>query len=202
MSKLDRIMNEAKELLQDDDARFLKNWVKNPLQMGAITPSSPALAKKMASYVDITQQGRVLELGPGTGPVTEALIKHGIAEERLILIEFDASFVKMLHERFPKATIIQGDAYTLTETLKNTLAPHEQLAAIISGLPLVTKPDTQRLSLLREALNMLAPNAPFIQFTYAPLSPIPEIKSEFSVKGSVPIWRNVPPARVFVYRKI
>jgi phosphatidylethanolamine/phosphatidyl-N-methylethanolamine N-methyltransferase len=198
MSNLKRIVSEAKDILQDDDAQFLKNWVKNPLQLGAVLPSSPFLARKMAEQVDLSLSGHVLELGPGTGPITESLRALGIAEERLILIEYDEVFVGMLKKRFPKATIIQGDAYALKNTLKE-IEP-TSLAAIVSSLPLQTKSEKERIALLQEGFDFLQHNAPFIQFTYAPLSPLPSSK-DYSTKGSDPVWRNVPPARVFTYRK-
>lgn len=85
-----------------DEARFLRSWLDNPANAGAIAPSSPALARAMAGAVDPHRPGPVVELGPGTGPVTEALIERGIDEARLVLIEFDPDFVSLLRERFPR----------------------------------------------------------------------------------------------------
>lgn len=199
MSNLKRIVQEAKDIFHEDDAKFLKNWVKNPLQLGAVLPSSPLLAKKMAEQVDLAFEGDILELGPGTGPITESLLKRGIDETRLILLEFDPSFVTLLRQRFPKAQVIEGDAYALRKTLADF--PLHSLAAIVSSLPLQTKQDKERLELLNDGFALLQPNAPFIQFTYAPLSPLPSSK-KFTTKGSDPVWRNMPPARVFTYREI
>ena len=78
------------------------------------------LARTMASYVDPRIPGPVIELGPGTGPVTEALIRRGVAQDRLVLVEFNPEFCQLLKRRFPKATIIQGDAYDLRETLSGS----------------------------------------------------------------------------------
>jgi phosphatidylethanolamine/phosphatidyl-N-methylethanolamine N-methyltransferase len=200
MTKLERFMNEAKDRFNnDDDARFLKSWVKNPLKTGAVMPSSQYLARKMASFVDLSIKGPVIELGPGTGPITEALLDAGVTEERLVLVEYDINFVENLKQRFPKATVIQGDAYNLPLTLKDLLV--EKAAAIVSGLPLVTKPENERIALLNDAFAIMQVNAPFIQFTYSPISPIPSNKSAYIIKGSDPVWRNMPPARVFVYKK-
>jgi phosphatidylethanolamine/phosphatidyl-N-methylethanolamine N-methyltransferase len=183
-----------------DGARFLRSWVQRPLTTGAISPSGKALARTMARYVNVATAGPVVEIGPGTGPVTEALIAHGIAEERLILIEFSAEFCALLRERFPKATIIEGDAYAIKETLEGRLAG--PLAATLSSLPLVTKPESQRLALVRQAFQLGSEGAPFIQFTYGTASPVPLRRSEFSAEVSGRIWRNIPPARVWVYRKL
>ncbi|MFN8832005.1 MAG: class I SAM-dependent methyltransferase [Labrys sp. (in: a-proteobacteria)] len=182
-----------------DAAQFLRSWTRRPLTIGSVTPSGRALSRAMARQVDPRSEGPVIELGPGTGPVTEALIEHGIAEERLILVEYSAEFVHLLRRRFPKATVIQGDAYALEETL----ADHRgrKAAAVVSSLPLILKPEPQRLSILRQAFDLMAPGAPFIQFTYAVISPLPLRHGEFTWRAGRRIWLNVPPARVWTYRR-
>ena len=130
-----------------DEARFIRAWFDNPMKTGAVSPSGRFLARMMARYVDPERPGPIIELGPGTGPVTEALIARGIAPERLVLVEYDAAFCRLLARRYPAATIVKGDAYRLKETLAGILgAP---AAAVVSGLPLLTKPERQRLDLLR-----------------------------------------------------
>lgn len=183
----------------DDDSRFLKSWLERPLLTGAVLPSGKFLAKVMASHVRPNQDGQIVEIGPGTGPVTEALIERGIAEERLVLVEFNPDFVDLLRRRFPKATVIQGDAYNLADTLCGKLSG--PAAAVVSSLPLLTKPPQARLSLLRQAFSLMKPDAPFIQFTYAVPPPIPERGEGYSSAASSWILLNVPPARVWVYRQ-
>jgi phosphatidylethanolamine/phosphatidyl-N-methylethanolamine N-methyltransferase len=183
----------------EDEARFLRSWLERPLVMGAVTPSGKILARTMASFVDPRIPGPILELGPGTGPVTDALIRRGIAQDRLILVEYSPDFCRLLKRRFPKATIIQGDAYDLNETLSGILT--EQPAATVSSLPLFTKPMDQRLALLEAAHEIMRPEAPFIQFTYAVVPPIPKNPKRYTVTGSNRVWLNFPPARVWVYRR-
>ncbi len=137
----------------EDEARFLRSWLERPLVTGAVTPSGRMLARTMASYVDPQQDGPVIELGPGTGPVTEALIRRGIAPERLILVEFNPDFCRLLARRFPGVTVIRGDAYDIRATLDSVLA--EPGAATISSLPLFTKPLEQRLDLLNAAHDLM-----------------------------------------------
>ena len=144
--------------------------------------------------------GPIIELGPGTGPVTDALIRRGVAQERLVLIEYNPEFCQLLKRRFPKATIVQGDAYDLKETLSGVL--QEPAAATVSSLPLFTKPMDQRLELLETAQGMMHPSAPFIQFTYAVVPPIPARSQAYKARASNRIWRNLPPARVWVYNKV
>jgi phosphatidylethanolamine/phosphatidyl-N-methylethanolamine N-methyltransferase len=183
----------------EDEARFLRSWLERPLVTGAVTPSSRMLARTMASYVDPRTPGPVIELGPGTGPVTDALVRRGIAQDRLVLVEYNPAFCQLLKRRFPKATIIQGDAYDIGEALGEVLT--EPAAATVSSLPLFTKPMEQRLDLLTAAQDVMHANAPFIQFTYAVVPPLPARSKHYTARGSNRVWLNLPPARVWVYRK-
>lgn len=200
-SMVHRLAHSARK---GDEARFLKSWFDQPFVTGAVSPSGRALAETMAGYVDPSDFGPVIELGPGTGPVTEALLRRGIAEERLVLIEFNPEFVSLLRQRFPLAQVIEGDAYGLANTMNGLLT--EKAAAVISSLPLFTKPEEQRLKLLADAFAMMHKGAPFIQFTYATVSPMPLKMGGFATgdylsEVSPRIWLNLPPARVWVYRE-
>jgi phosphatidylethanolamine/phosphatidyl-N-methylethanolamine N-methyltransferase len=181
----------------NDEVRFIGSWIKKPLAVGAVTPSSKLLARTMAQYVDPDGAGPVIELGPGTGPITEALVEQGVDPARLVLVEFNPKFCELLRRRFPAATVVQGDAYRLRDSLAD-LTRHEA-SAVVSGLPLMTKPLKTRLRLLREAFALLQPRAPFVQFTYAVVPPIPHLAG-VKVEASERIWLNLPPARVWVYR--
>jgi phosphatidylethanolamine/phosphatidyl-N-methylethanolamine N-methyltransferase len=187
-----------KPLRLDDEMQFIRTWIGKPLSTGAVMPSSKALARTMARYVDPAASGPVIELGPGTGPVTEALVQHGVDPARLILVEFNPDFCRLLRTRYPAATVVQGDAYRLRRLLDTYVrAP---ASAIVSGLPLVTKPVRARLRLISDAMALLAPGAPFVQFTYAMVTPIPKALNGIKAEASELIWMNVPPARVWVYR--
>jgi phosphatidylethanolamine/phosphatidyl-N-methylethanolamine N-methyltransferase len=187
-----------KPLRLDDEVQFIRSWIEKPLSTGAVMPSSKALARAMARYVDPCSHGPVIELGPGTGPVTEALVKQGIDPARLILVEFNPDFCRLLRTRYPTATVVQGDAYRLRRLLESYV--RMPAAAIVSGLPLVTKPVRTRLRLISDAMAMLSPGAPFVQFTYAMVTPIPKALAGIKAQASELIWMNVPPARVWVYR--
>jgi phosphatidylethanolamine/phosphatidyl-N-methylethanolamine N-methyltransferase len=189
---------EKKSLRLDDEMQFIRSWIEKPLSTGAVMPSSRVLARAMARYVDPQSIGPVIELGPGTGPVTEALVRHGVDPSRLILVEFNPDFCRLLRKRYPAATVVQGDAYRLRRLLGSYL--DEPAAAVVSGLPLVTKPLRTRLRLISDAMTLLAEGAPFVQFTYAMLPPIPKELSGVRADSSELIWMNLPPARVWVYR--
>ena len=188
-----------KPLRLDDEVRFLRSWIEKPLHMGAVMPSGRLLARTMAQYVDPHGTGPVIELGPGTGAITNALVQHGIDQKRLVLVEYNPGFCALLRDRYPQAKVVQGDAYRLRDTLWNVLGM--PASAVVSGLPLVTKPMLTRMKLVRDAFAAMAPNAPFVQFTYSVVPPIPKSLPGVTTEASEWIWMNLPPARVWVYRK-
>jgi phosphatidylethanolamine/phosphatidyl-N-methylethanolamine N-methyltransferase len=183
----------------DDEVRFLRSWIEKPLHVGAVMPSGRLLARTMAQYVDPDATGAVVELGPGTGAITNALIERGVDQRRLVLVEYNPGFCALLRDRYPQAKVVQGDAYRLRDTLWNVLSA--PATAMVSGLPLVTKPLLTRVRLVRDAFTVLAPSAPFVQFTYSVVPPIPKSLPGVSTEASERIWMNLPPARVWVYRK-
>jgi phosphatidylethanolamine/phosphatidyl-N-methylethanolamine N-methyltransferase len=214
---------EKKPLRLDDEMQFIRSWIEKPLRTGAVMPSSKALARVMARSVDPQSAGPVIELGPGTGPVTEALVQRGVDPARLVLVEFNPDFCRLLRTRYPTATVVQGDAYRLRRLLETIVRDpaatvvqgdayrlrrllettvREPAAAIVSGLPLVTKPLRTRLRLISDAMGLLKPGAPFIQFTYAMVPPIPKTLSHIKGEASELIWLNLPPARVWVSRGV
>jgi len=198
--RLQSSVSVEKKGLRLDEVHFIRSWLEKPLATGAVMPSGKMLARTMARYVDPEVAGPVIELGPGTGAVTEALVEQGIDPARLVLVEFNPVFCRLLRSRYPAATVVQGDAYGLRRLLGDFL--RQPAAAVVSGLPLVTKPFKLRLRLIADAFNLLIPGAPFIQFTYAIVgSPIPTKLAGVAAEFSDRIWMNLPPARVWVYRR-
>jgi phosphatidylethanolamine/phosphatidyl-N-methylethanolamine N-methyltransferase len=198
LPSLQRVLAKKKQpkLRLDDEVRFIASWIQHPLKVGAVSPSGRALAKAVAAEIDPSITGPIVELGPGTGPVTEALVARGIAPERLVLVEYDPEFCTLLRRRFPGATVVEGDAYALADTLAGIVK--EPIAGIVSCLPLMTRPLNVRVRLLNAAMRLLRPGAPYVQFTYAMTAPIPSRR--YRVTSSPRIWLNLPPARVWVYR--
>jgi phosphatidylethanolamine/phosphatidyl-N-methylethanolamine N-methyltransferase len=186
-----------------DEARFFKALFENPLRTGAISPSGRFLARMMARYVEPEGEGAIVELGPGTGPVTQALLRRGVAPERLTLVEYDAAFCDLLRRRFPKCRVIQGDAYDLRTTLDGVV--EGPVACVVSSLPLLNCPEDQRRRLIGQAFAMMRPDGCFVQFTYGMVSPLPLRSREgmprnFWGEASPPVLLNLPPARVWIYR--
>lgn len=189
--------NEKQAPRANDERRFITSWLKNPKHVGAIAPSGPVLARTMAALVDPSIDGPVVELGPGTGPVTAALIERGIDPKRLTLVEYDSGFCTILRKKFPQVNVVEGDAFDLDKTLdRHTSFP---LAAIVSSLPLLNFPHAERERLIECAMRLLRPGAPFVQFTYGAVSPLPTESERYRTSASKRVWWNLPPARVWTY---
>ena len=120
-----------------DSGLFLREWFADPQRTGSVTPSSPKLAAAMARWLPSDPESYVLELGPGTGAVTAALIQRGLREDRLVAIENNPKMARLLRKRFPSAHIITGDAWHLDDLLLDRHEPIESVGAVISSLPLL-----------------------------------------------------------------
>lgn len=194
-----KLFGRPAERMYSDSQMFFRQWLRRPLRIGAVAPSSRELAEAMARLVPNPPQGPVVELGGGTGPVTAALLGAGIPPEQLYVIEREPQLHRHLMLRFPKVHVLCGDAAALTKLL-HPLGVHEA-AAIVSSLPLLSMKRSVQRAILSESFALLAPGAPLIQFTYGLFSPVS--RRAFGVDGhpeSV-VLSNLPPARVWVYRK-
>lgn len=174
-------------------------WLRSPFEIGAVAASSGPLARAMARQVNPSRPGLVVELGGGTGAITEALLRRGIAANQLVIVERHPRLHALLRKRFPEATVIQGDA----AHLRQLLAAHglRGVRAVVSGLPLLAMAEAQQRAIVDAALGVLSPGGRFIQFSYGPACPVPQkLRKQLGVRArSVAnvLW-NLPPARVWV----
>ncbi len=182
-----------------DHAHFLLSLTSSPRLTGAVAPSGRALARAMAEAAGPLDQGLIVELGPGTGPVTRALIDRGVDPRRLVMVEYNPQFCGMLTERFPGAQVVEGDAYDVRRMLAGFAGV--RIAAFVSSLPLLTRPPRDRERLIGDAFALMGRAGVFVQFTYGPLSPIPlEVcEGRYAARRGRAIWANIPPARVWTY---
>ncbi len=170
---------------------FLREFIRNPREIGAICPSSPFLARHMANLVP-TGDGVVVELGPGEGAVTSALLKRGIPAGDLVLVERSEALAQHLALRFPGVQIIRGDALNLSQFI----APKQQVRAIVSSLPLLSLPGKVAKEILSQISYISGPGTAFIQFSYALYGGGRDIAQGYELDEAQVIWRNLPPARV------
>jgi phosphatidylethanolamine/phosphatidyl-N-methylethanolamine N-methyltransferase len=193
----------AKNLIAafSESSLFLREWLANPLRTGAVAPSSPKLAGAMAEWLPANPESFVLELGPGTGAVTEALIKYGLREDRLVAIEHNPNMARLLRKRFPNANIITGDAWQLDRLLHACPVPIYSVGAVISSLPLLNFPPEEAESLAKKIQSVLQPRGNWVQYSYNLGKKQPRGADRFKLRASKIVWLNLPPARVSVYAK-
>lgn len=180
---------------------FLQEWLQCPQQIGAILPSSKNLASAMANWLPADPEAFVLELGPGTGVVTRALIERGLRQDRLVAIEQSSKLAGLLRERFPRAHIITGDACQLDQLLKKHVHGLSAVGAVISSLPLRNFPAEVAACLAAKIRGILRPGGKWVQYTYHLHSKRSKGTDAFELLASDVVWWNVPPARVCVYQK-
>ena len=193
----------AKKLLSalSDTTLFLQEWLANPQRTGAVAPSSPRLAAAMARWLPANPDSYVLELGPGTGAVTAALLGRGLREDRLVAIEKNPKLARLLRRRFPGAHIITGDAWQLDKLLHEWHGPIVRVGAVISSLPLLNFPRAQAEALAEKIRAILEKGGKWVQFSYHLGARRAYGTSRFRRLASNIIWLNLPPARVNVYQK-
>jgi len=183
-------------MLSQDVQLFFRSWTCDPLRVGAIAPSGPALAALMTAEISAAS-APVIKLGPGTGVFTRALLARGVVEENLALIEFGSEFAAKLNADFPRAKTLCMDAARLrdVELFDDTLA-----GAVISGLPLLSMTPRTVYSILEGAFAHLRANGAFYQFTYGPRCPVSRpLLDRLGLKATYlgGTFANVPPAAVY-----
>jgi phosphatidylethanolamine/phosphatidyl-N-methylethanolamine N-methyltransferase len=177
-----------------ESMHFFRAWLRDPLRVASVTPSSEALAQVMTRELE---DGPILELGPGTGAFTRAILARGIAEEHLTLIESEARFAALLGRHFPLARIVGIDAAHLAH---HDLFEGAPLAAVISGLPVLSMPDDKVADILAGAFAHLREGGAFYQFTYTFVCPIRRrVLDRLGLAAEPSGWtvRNLPPAKVY-----
>jgi len=139
----------------------------------------------------------VVELGPGTDPVTEALVAEGIAPERLVLVEFNPTFCRLLRDRFPAATIVQATPIVCAACSAPVAATSRRDRV---GTAAVRQAGAAAAASVSRGARAAGAERPFIQFTYAVVPPIPGSSPAYAPSLGADL-ENMPPARVWVYRK-
>ncbi|MCR4265068.1 class I SAM-dependent methyltransferase [Nitratireductor sp. ZSWI3] len=184
-----------------DTLRFLRSWKAAPLRVAAIAPSSGALAALITSEIEM-HHAPVIELGPGTGVFTKALIARGLDPEALTLIELDAEFASLLRVRFPQAQVLEMSAARLRV---QTLFSGRKAGAAISGLGLLSMSPRTVMAILAGTFFHLRPDAAFYQFTYGPRCPVPRPVLDrlgLDAERIGGTFRNLPPASVYRIRRV
>ena len=183
----------------DDELKFFKGWIDRPKAVGSIVPTSSVTARRMASIVDIHSGLPVLEVGPGTGVITNAILRHGVRPSDLYAVEYSHDFVTHLRRNYPGVNVIEGDGFDLDATLgdKRDMV----FDSVVSGVPLLNFPVARRVAYLNGLLDRIPHGRPVVQLTYGPKSPVPPGLGDYTVEHFHFIIRNIPPTQLWIYRR-
>lgn len=183
-----------------DALGFFLAWVSHPLRVASVVPSGRRLANAITAEIS-PSTGPVIELGPGTGVFTRALIACGVPQEDLVLVEAGSSFAAVLQQRFPQACTLSMDAARLRDV---ELFAGRRAGATVSGLPLLSMSPRKVLAILHGAFGKMRADGAFYQFTYGPRCPVPRVMLDrlglkaTRIGGSL---ANLPPAAVYKIRR-
>ncbi len=181
---------------------FLSRWLRNPLRTGSVVPSGRPLAEALARQIDGRTEGMVVELGAGTGIVTEAIIDSGVRPERMLVVEYDSRMAEHLRRRLRGIRVVEGNASRLGEIARE--ASITRVAAVVSSLPFLFMNVRQQCAILRSAFRLMANEGPFVQFTYGPFPPVSELivrRLKLGTSQADYVWLNLPPAAIWRYER-
>jgi phosphatidylethanolamine/phosphatidyl-N-methylethanolamine N-methyltransferase len=183
----------------DDELKFFKGWIDKPRVVGSIVPTSSVTARRMASIIDMKSGLPVLEVGPGTGVITRAILGRGVKPSNLYAVEYSHDFVTHLRRNCPDVNVIEGDGFNLDETLGDMR--DTTFDCVVSGVPLLNFPVQRRVAYLENLLSRIPHGRPVVQLTYGPKSPIPPGLGDYTVEHFHFILRNFPPTQLWLYRR-
>jgi phosphatidylethanolamine/phosphatidyl-N-methylethanolamine N-methyltransferase len=175
---------------------FFRRWLANPLEMGSIVPSSPALCARIVRAVRRAPDEHVVELGAGTGVVSRALLDGGVPAEKLTVVEIVPSMAAWLAETLPGANVVAGDARDLPAVLPPTI--QGRVGTVICGIPLVLLPLAEQRRFI-DAIAAIAPGRGFLHYSYCVTSPLPARKHGLVATREAWTPLNFPPASVWRY---
>jgi phosphatidylethanolamine/phosphatidyl-N-methylethanolamine N-methyltransferase len=179
-----------------EELRFWNALKHQPKTVGAIWPTGPVMARSMASVVNPDADLPVLELGPGTGVITKAILMRGILPAKLHAVEYSPQFARELRLRFPDIHVHEGDAFNLAQSVGDL-----RFDCAVSALPLLNFPADMRVKFIKDVLARLPASRPLIQFSYGPMAPVPAKAGQFTLERYDFVLRNIPPARIWIYRQ-
>ena len=183
----------------DEEIRFFQGWRSNMRAVDAVLPTSAITARRMASVADPHSGLPVLELGPGTGVITKAILDRGIAPDQLTSVEYSSDFYHQLLVNFPGVNFVNGDAFDLKRSLG--AQANQTFDCVISAVPLLNFPMHRRVSLIEDLLARIPVGRPVIQISYGPRSPVVPMPDRYHTAHFDFVMRNSPPAQLWVYRK-
>ena len=175
---------------------FLRRWLMNPLQMGSIVPSAPALCRRVVQQVRRGPDEYVLELGAGTGVISRALLAGGVPADRVTVVEIVPDMARRLADTLPGVDVIEGDARALPDLVPRSR--HGKIGAVVCGIPLVLLPLAEQRRFI-DAMQAVAPGRGFLHYSYCVTSPLPAARHGLVARREAWTPLNFPPASVWRY---
>jgi phosphatidylethanolamine/phosphatidyl-N-methylethanolamine N-methyltransferase len=177
---------------------FFALWLQKPLRIAAANPSGARLADAVARCIDLKRPGSILELGAGTGSLTQGLVRAGCPPERIIALESEPALVAVLRREFPAITVIEGDATQIGSYLAGKV---ERLASVVSSLPIKWFSIEAQHAVVRPCLELLGPGGRFLQLTNAFTSPLAVERLGIAGREVGRVWLNLLPTQIWAYSK-
>ena len=179
-----------------DAGVFFALWLQKPLCIAAANPSGARLADAVARCIDLARPGPILELGAGTGSLTQGLVRAGCPPERIIALEREPALAAMLRRELPALAVIEGDATRIGEYLAGSV---ERLAAVVSSLPIKWFSVEGQNAVVRPCLDLLGSGGRFLQLTNAFTSPLAIDRLGIAGREVGRVWLNLLPAQIWAY---
>lgn len=178
---------------------FFQRWLANPLAMGSVTPSSPALRRIIAANLTCGPDEIVVEFGGGTGAITKALLEAGIPPNRIYVIEIDGELATYLRRSFPGVQVIHGDCRQVEDLIGADRVG--KVGTVVCGIPTVTLPMETQREIIEASFKVMPKGRRFLLYTYSLTSPLPVNVLGLNAKRVGWTAANIPPASVFAYSK-
>lgn len=188
--------------MTDHAVRFLKEFVTRPQEIGAIVPSSPALAREVVRSVDWDEVQVAVEYGPGLGAITREILTRTEGKD-FFVIELNEAYAERFQRTFPHVPLYRDSVANVV----SIAAEHgvEAIDCVISGLPWAIFSDAVQEELLDAMFQVLRPGGQFVTFAYMHGLALPagrrfrdKLSQRFrKVERSPVVWRNTPPAVVY-----
>lgn len=176
---------------------FFKRALKNPKQLGAVLPSSRFLGALMAQHANIDPSLPIIELGGGTGSLTQSLLDAGVSPQRLYVIELDEELYQYLKKKFPQVNVILGNATELETILPDVVLGN--VGTVISGLPMINIPQDVQKKIFTSCFRIMKTKGKILQYTYALHSPVNATQLSVYKNRIGTVFFNIPPATVWQY---
>jgi phosphatidylethanolamine/phosphatidyl-N-methylethanolamine N-methyltransferase len=179
-----------------DTYMFLKSWFSSPKQMGTMFPSTKKTGKKIAGLIKDAEHVLVVELGAGTGQVTERILEDGVRPENFVAVEYDRGFCEELYKKYPAGpAILNIDAANVLEHLPSRFIG--QTDYLISTLPLLTLGPEKAKEIVEAIFKVLKPNGVYIQVTLSMFQPKYVKVLGLRATRLCISWMNIPPMHIW-----